>query len=75
MIVTATSEDKAQVINYWGAYNGEKYQRITLVGWISQDVSALKTTLYMKWRIVQYGYWPYWLDAHEYEVDFDGETI
>ena len=74
MIVTATSEDKAQVINYWGAYNGEKYQRITLVGWISQDVSALKTTLYMKWRIVQYGYWPYWLDAHEYEVDFDGET-
>lgn len=74
MKVTATTESNAQIINYWGTYSGSAYQRIALVGWISQNSTTLKTTLYTKWQIIQYNYWPYWLDSHTYTVRFGGQS-
>lgn len=76
MKITATTEANPQVIGYWGSYtnNNQWYQRIRLVGWISQNVDTLKTTLYFKWQVQRYNYYPYWNEGHNYSVTFGGVT-
>lgn len=76
MRITATSENKPQVIGEYYEYlnNGAWYSGVRLVAWISQNVNNGKTTLYTKWQRNQYNYWPYDNNSHEYSVSIGGTT-
>ena len=68
MIITATTSSNPQVLGSYSSASGSWYQKIQLVGWISQNTSTLKTTLCMKWRRDQFNYYPYSNDTHNYVV-------
>lgn len=75
--LTATTESNPQVIETWTSYwypHSAQYWQLQLVAWISQDTTNRTTTVYYKWRIYQYGYYPYWDDSHPYKVSFGGES-
>lgn len=76
MKITATSENKPQVIGEYYEYlnNGAWYSGVRLVAWISQNVNTGKTTLYTKWQRNQYNYWAYDENRHDYTVGVGGTT-
>lgn len=79
--LTATSESNPQTIAVWTSYSPQYpptrysyYWKLKCVAWISQNVNTLKTTVYYKWQIEQYNYWPFWNDAHSYSLSLDGTS-
>lgn len=80
--ITATTEKTAQTVaGFWSYTNGTQWWHgVRLVAWISQYVSessgnyTAHTTVYFKWQIDQYNYYPYWNDSHTYSVTFGGQT-
>lgn len=74
MNVIATSEKTAQTLATWKVPYGSYWWAIRVVGWISQDTTNLRTTLYFKWQIGAFNYWPYWDDPHTYTVSLGGNS-
>lgn len=73
MMITATSEQSAEVIAAWrieGAQWPGSWWEIRAVGWISQDASTVRTRLYYKWQVGSHNYWPYWNDSHSYTLKY-----
>lgn len=68
ILIKATSEQSAQAIAAWRVPNGNYWWEIRAVGWISQNSDALQTTLYTKWQIGSYNYWPYEKINHTYTI-------
>lgn len=71
MNLTAKTEAKAQELASFRSVdpsNSNYYQIVRLVAWISQNVAEKKTTIYFRWKIEQYNYYPYDNDAHTYSV-------
>lgn len=76
MMITATSEQSAEVIAAWrieGSWAGSWWE-IRVVGWISQDTKLVRTRLYCKWQIGSHNYWPYWNDTHSYTLKYSGDS-
>lgn len=74
MNITATTEKSPNEIAIWKTYNGNYWSAVRLVGWISQDKTNNKTTLYFKWQEGADKYYCYWLDSHDYKVSLGGTT-
>ena len=75
--VTARSESSPQTLGYWDTYSADypnAWWEIRLVGWISQNASTLKTTLYFKWQVGSYNYWPFWDDPNTYRVTLGDDS-
>ena len=75
MMINASSESNAAELGIWKSYKGSYWAAIRLVGWISQDTTNAKTTLYFKWQVGADNYWPYWNTVHPYYVSMNGITI
>ena len=74
ILINATSEDTAQALAAWRVNNGQWWWEVRAVGWISQNSTTLQTTLYYKWQIGSYNYWPFWKDPHTYTVSGNGQS-
>ena len=74
MNVAATSESSPQALASWRVTSGSYWWEVRVVGWISQNASTLKTTLYFKWQVGSYNYWPFWNDVHTYTVTLGGQS-
>lgn len=75
--LTATTESNPQVIAYWRSYylpNVSSYWELRCVAWVSQDAFTLKSTVHYKWQVIQFNYFPYWLDSHVFTVSFGGQS-
>ena len=68
-MINASSESNAAELGIWKSYKGSYWAAIRLVGWISQDTTGNKTTLYFKWQVGADNYWPYWRDTHLYTIE------
>lgn len=74
MMVSATSEKTAQTIFISKVNNGSWWWGIRCVAWIAQNKQTLVTTMYYKWQIGSYNYWPYQNDNHNYTVSLGGKS-
>ena len=74
MKVTATSASSPNELGVWKTTQGNWWGAVRLVGWITQDSTNLKTSLYFKWQVGAYNYWPYWKESHTYSVSLGGAT-
>ena len=74
MRITATSERSPQSIAAWRVPNGSYWWEIRVVAWISQNTKDLRTTVYFKWQVGSFNYWPYWNDTHTYTVSIGGQS-
>lgn len=72
MKITATSEKAPNEILRQTTPYGSWWAAIRLVGWISQNKTTKKTTLYTKWQVGADNYWPYWNLTHQYSVSITG---
>lgn len=66
--LTATTESNPQIIAVWTVPYGSYWWKLRCVAWISQDRVNLRTTVYYKWQIEQWNYFPYWNDEHIYTL-------
>lgn len=72
--LTATTESNPQTIAIQTVTHGSGWWRLKCVAWISQNASNLTTTIYYKWQVEQYNYYPYWLDSHVYTLSLAGQS-
>lgn len=72
--LTATTGNNPQTIAVWKVTNGSYWWQLKCVAWISQNASNLTTTIYYKWQVEQWNYWPYWLDSHVYTLSLAGQS-
>ena len=74
MIVTATTQQNPQTLAVFRSTSGSYYADVRCIGWISQNKTDKKTTLYYFWANYYNNYWPYWNDAHAYSLTVGGQT-
>lgn len=72
--LTATTESNPQTIATWRVDSSTGWWMLKCVAWASQNTSTLTTTIYYKWQIEQWNYYPYWLDSHNYTVSLAGKS-
>lgn len=73
-LISATSEKSAQSLASWRAYNGNYWWAVRAVGWIAQDSVTLQTTLFYKWQVGSFNYWPYEDTSHDYTISGNGTS-
>ena len=77
MKITAQSANSAQeIIRFTTNHDthGGYWSAVRLVGWITQNKSQNKTTLFYKWQRACEKNNPYWKTSHAYTVSLGGQT-
>lgn len=75
MKITATSESKCNEILCETTYSGSWWAAVRLVGWISQNKTNHKTTLYFKWQKGADNYWPWNNNYLPFTVTLGSSTV
>ncbi len=75
MKITATSESKCNEILCETTYSGSYWAAVRLVGWISQNKTNRKTTLYFKWQKGADNYWPWNYNYLPFSVSLGSSTV
>ena len=77
MRITAQSENNAQEILRFQTNHtsyGGYWSAVRIVGWITQDTTNKRTTLFFKWQRACEKNSPFWNDSHSYKVSLAGQT-